>query len=74
MAIAAARLCNIKEKKFLTQLTKLKMLGRLELVRTFSNNVKVYVDFAHTPDALIKSLNALKIKMIKNLFGIWLRR
>ena len=27
MAIAAARLCNIKEKKFLTQLTKLKILA-----------------------------------------------
>ena len=63
MAIAAARLCNIKEKKIFDSINKIKdVSGRLELVRTFSNNVKVYVDFAHTPDALIKSLNALKIK------------
>ena len=34
--------------------------GRLELIKTFPNNVRVYVDFAHTPDALLKSLKALK--------------
>ena len=34
--------------------------GRLELVRVFPNNIKVYVDFAHTPDALLKSIQALK--------------
>ena len=68
MAIAAARLCNIKEKKIFDSINKIKDIsGRLELVRTFSNNVKVYVDFAHTPDALIKSLNALKLKNDQNI-------
>ena len=34
--------------------------GRLELVRTFKNNIKVFVDYAHTPDALSKTLKSLK--------------
>ena len=29
-------------------------------MRKFSNNIKVYVDYAHTPDALLKSIEALK--------------
>ena len=29
-------------------------------MRQFSNNIKVYVDYAHTPDALLKSIEALK--------------
>lgn len=34
--------------------------GRLELVRTLSNGAKVYVDYAHTPDALEKALKSLR--------------
>ncbi len=30
------------------------------MVRVFSNNIKVYVDFAHTPDALKKTLKSLR--------------
>ncbi len=62
MAIAGAKLCKLKEKQIFNSIKKIKNVdGRLELVRVFPNNVKVYVDFAHTPDALEKSLNALKI-------------
>jgi len=61
MAIAAAKLCNLKEKKIFRSINKIKDVdGRLELVKIFSNNVSVYVDFAHTPDALLKSITALK--------------
>tara|TARA_Y100000591_G_C21847584_1_gene709587 strand:- start:318 stop:3095 length:2778 start_codon:yes stop_codon:yes gene_type:complete len=61
MAIAAAKLCNLSERKIYNSLNKIKDVnGRLELVRNFTNNVKVYVDFAHTPDALLKSLRTLK--------------
>ena len=60
MAIAAARLCKLKEKKYIILYIKLKIEGRLELIKTYPNNSKVFVDFAHTPDALIKSLDALK--------------
>ena len=61
MAIAAAKLCNLNEEKIFNSLKKIKdVSGRLELVRVFSNNIKVYVDFAHTPDALKKTLKALR--------------
>ena len=61
MAIEAAKLCGLAEKKIFSSLKKIKDVnGRLELVKTFSNNVKVYVDFAHTPDALKKVLDTLK--------------
>ncbi len=61
MAIAAAKFCNLNEKKIFNSLKKIKdVSGRLELVRVFSNNIKVYVDFAHTPDALKKTLKALR--------------
>ena len=61
MAIAAAKFCNLSEEKIFNSLKKIKdVSGRLELVRVFSNNIKVYVDFAHTPDALKKTLKALR--------------
>ena len=61
MAIIAAKMCNLEEKKIFNSINKLKEVnGRLEHVRTFSNKVKVFVDFAHTPDALFKSLTELK--------------
>ncbi len=61
MAMAAAKLCQLKEKSILKSLNKIKDIdGRLELIKIFPNNIKVYVDFAHTPDALKKSIDALK--------------
>ena len=70
MAIAAAKLCKLNEKKIFSTLHKIKDVdGRLELVRTFSNNIRVYVDFAHTPDALLKSLKSFKDKSVSLVFG-----
>ena len=61
MAVQALKLCNLKEKLILRCIKKLKDIdGRLELVRTFKNNIKVFVDYAHTPDALSKTLKSLK--------------
>ena len=61
MAVEAAKQCNLKEKKIFKSLKKIKDInGRIELIKTFSNNIKVFVDFAHTPDALTKSIIALK--------------
>ena len=34
------------------------LMADLSFVKTFPNNIKTYVDFAHTPDALKKSLKA----------------
>ena len=75
MAILALKLCKLKEKNF-KKLNKIKQIdGRLELVKIFPNNIKVYVDFAHTPDALKKSLNELKKShKEKYIFGIWMWR
>ncbi len=68
MAIAAAKLCNLKEKKIFKTLNKIKDVnGRLELIKIFPNNVMTYVDFAHTPDALSKSISALKSEHNKNI-------
>ena len=65
MAIAAATICKLKENKIYKIINKIKDVdGRLELVKTFSNNIKVFIDYAHTPDALEKS-----IKSLKNSFG-----
>ena len=61
IAVEAAKQCNLKENKILRIIKKIKDIdGRLELIKTFSNNIKAFVDFAHTPDALLKSINALK--------------
>ena len=60
MAIEAAKLCDVKEKKIFESLKRIKEVnGRLELVKIFPNNVKVFVDYAHTPDALQKVLKSL---------------
>ena len=60
MAILAAKLCGLKDKKIYSALKKIKdVSGRLELAKKYENNVKVYIDFAHTPDAL-KKLSTFK--------------
>ena len=61
MSIIAAKLCGVDEKKIFKSLDKIKNVsGRLELIKVFPNKVRVFVDFAHTPDALKKTLRALK--------------
>ena len=68
MAIAAARICNVSDIKILKSLRKIKDVnGRLELVRIFPNNIKVFVDFAHTPDALEKTLSVLQEDKKQNI-------
>ena len=60
MAILAARLSKLSRKNF-KSLKKIKSVdGRLDLVKTFPNNVKVFVDYAHTPDALIQVISTIK--------------
>ena len=65
MALIAVEKSGVRVKKLLSLLNKIKPVpGRCELVKTFKNNVKVFIDYAHTPDALEQSL-----KNIKNLYG-----
>ena len=66
MAIKVLKLCGLEEKLIYRAIKKVKDVnGRLELVKTYKNGVKVFVDYAHTPDALLKSITSL-IKDYKN--------
>jgi MurE/MurF fusion protein len=68
MAIACAKLCGLKDKKIFKSLSNIKDTdGRLELVRKFPNNIKIFIDYAHTPDALEKVLQSLEISYGKNI-------
>jgi murE/murF fusion protein len=68
MAIAASKICGLKDKKIYKSIKKIKDVdGRLELIRRFPNNIKVFVDYAHTPDALLKVLQSLEVSYGQNL-------
>ena len=68
MAIAAAKLCGLDDKKIYSSLKEIKDIdGRLELVRIFPNNIKIFIDYAHTPDALSKVLQSLKSTYSQNV-------
>jgi UDP-N-acetylmuramoyl-L-alanyl-D-glutamate--2,6-diaminopimelate ligase len=59
--IAAALASALGERDMLDQLTALRgVRGRLELAATLPNGAAVYVDYAHTPDALERLLMALR--------------
>ncbi|RPH01015.1 MAG: UDP-N-acetylmuramoyl-L-alanyl-D-glutamate--2,6-diaminopimelate ligase [Candidatus Pelagibacter sp. TMED153] len=65
MAILAARLCNLNEVKINHVLKKIKNVnGRLDLIKKYPNNIRVFIDYAHTPDALREVL-----KTIKNIYN-----
>ena len=60
MATLASRLCGLKNIKINKTLQKIKSIdGRLELIKKFQNNVKVFIDYAHTPDALSEVIKSL---------------
>ena len=68
MAIAAAKLCGLKDSGIYELLKEVKDVdGRLELSKRFTNNVKVFIDYAHTPDALMKTLQSLEKKYGNNI-------
>ena len=61
MSILAAKYSGFKLEKILKALKNIKPVdGRLELIRVLPNQTKVFVDYAHTPDALQSALTALK--------------
>mgnify|MGYP000850479330 CR=1 FL=1 len=61
MASIAAKLCNLSSVKINGVLKKIRNVnGRLELIKKYPNNVKVFIDYAHTPDALHEVLKSIK--------------
>ena len=49
---------RVKDKLIYRTIKKIKDVnGRLELVRKYHNGYKVFIDYAHTPDALLKHLD-----------------
>ncbi len=68
MAVEAVKLSGLKEKFVHRSLGKIKDVnGRLELVKRYPDNVKVFIDYAHTPDALSKALQSIKDYYGKNI-------
>ncbi len=61
MAVLAARLCNLDKSKINRSLKKIRNVdGRLNLIKKYSNNIKVFIDYAHTPDALREVIKSIK--------------
>jgi len=61
MATLAARLCNLDDAKINSALKKIKNVdGRLDLIKKYSNNIRVFIDYAHTPDALHEVIKSIK--------------
>ncbi len=73
MAILAAKVCGLKIEKIFDKINKIESVeGRLQLIRTLPNKSKIFLDYAHTPEALEKALISLKEhfhKKITILFG-----
>ena len=68
MAVLAANYCGISLKKIFNKIDKIKPVpGRLEYIAKLNNNSSVLIDFAHTPEALEKSLIAIKKQFKKEI-------
>ena len=61
MSVLASKLSGLSVKKITLALKNIKSVnGRLELIRVLANQAKIFVDYAHTPDALFTALQSLK--------------
>ena len=72
MAIMAAHLCGLNYSKIINSLKNIKSInGRLELIKKYKNDIQVFIDYAHTPEALSEVLKSLKRynKKITLIFG-----
>jgi MurE/MurF fusion protein len=68
MSIMAAKLCGLNLNKIKSILHKIQCVdGRLEYVRRLSNRSIIFVDYAHTPDALLTVLKALHTRYKRNI-------
>ena len=73
MSVLAAKVCGLKIDNIFKKINKIKSVnGRLELVKVFPNKSKVFLDYAHTPDALKSAITSLQehhCKKITLVFG-----
>ncbi len=68
MAALAAKICGLKKIKINKAIKLIKNVnGRLELVKKYPNNVRVFIDYAHTPDALREVITSLKKNFNNNI-------
>ena len=67
-AILAARLCNLGDDNINKALKDIKSVeGRLNLIKKYPSNIKVFIDYAHTPDALSEVLKSIKNSGTNNI-------
>jgi len=73
MAILASKVCGLKIQNIFRKIEKIKSVeGRLELIRTLPNQSKIFLDYAHTPDALENAILSLREhfqKKVTVIFG-----
>ena len=73
MAVLAAKICGLKIDNIFKKIEKIKSVeGRLHLIRTLPNQSKIFLDYAHTPDALKNAILSLREhfqKRITVIFG-----
>ena len=68
MAIKACEILGLSKKNISKCINKLKSVkGRLELVREFPDQTKVFIDFAHTPDAIKTAITSLTEQYEKDI-------
>ena len=68
MAVKACEILKINKNDISKCFDKLKSItGRLQLVKKFTDQTKVYVDFAHTPDAIKTAITSLNLYYKKNV-------
>ena len=68
MAILASSICGLDTKMINSKIKKISNVnGRLQLVRSLPNGSKIFLDYAHTPDALRTVLESLKENFQNNI-------
>ena len=68
MAVLTAKLCKLSNSKIYKALKKIRNVdGRLEFIKRYPNNIRVFIDYAHTPDALYEVLKSIKDTFNKNI-------
>ena len=61
MAILACKICGLSIQNIFKVINKIKSVnGRLEFIRCLPNQSKIFLDYAHTPEALKNAIISLE--------------